>query len=89
MTKLAFALNHMTAPDLSLDDLLALAGRLGIDAVEIRNDLAGRPIADGTSAATVRAAAGKAGIRILSINALYPFNDWNAEREESAKRLIA
>lgn len=39
MTSIRFALNHMAAPSLAIGDFFALARSLGIDAVEIRNDL--------------------------------------------------
>jgi len=83
-----FALNHMAAPRRSLRDFFALARALGIATVEIRNDLEGRAIADGTSAGDVRAEADRAGVSIASINALYPFNIWNDERDAQARRLI-
>ncbi len=88
MTHIAFALNHMVAPRLGLAEFLALAARLGVGAVEIRNDIAGAAIADGTAPRAVRAAAERAGIAILSINALYPFNVWTEERAEQARALI-
>ena len=88
MTTIPFALNHMAAPRLSLGDLLALAGRLGMRGVEIRNDIAGTAIADGTAPGDVRAMAERAGTRIVSINALYPFNMWDEERAGQARRLI-
>jgi 2-keto-myo-inositol isomerase len=50
---LRFALNHMTAPQLGLSDFFALAARLPLGDVEIRNDIAGKPMLDGTSAAKV------------------------------------
>ena len=81
---LRFALNHMTAPQLGLADFFALATALDIRDVEIRNDIAGRPILDGTSAAAVKAAADTAGVSIVTINALQRFNDWNASREREA-----
>ena len=34
-----YAMNHITTPKLSLRDFFALSRELGIDAVEIRNDL--------------------------------------------------
>ncbi len=87
MPSLKFAINHMTTPDLALDAFFGLAARLGAEGVEIRNDLKGNAIADGTAAADVRKAAEAHGLRILSINALYPFNIWEGERAEQAKRL--
>ena len=72
-----FAINHITAPSLSLDAFLAAAGELGLTEVEIRNDL---PDIVGTAdPRDVKAAAEKAGVTILSINALYPFNVWSGD----------
>src|SRR5690606_21630263 len=82
-----FALNHMVAPHLSIEGLFGLADELAIRSVEIRNDLEGQAIADGTSAANVREAADEQRIRILSINALQRLNDWNRERAMEARRL--
>ena len=79
-----FALNHMVAPQLGLADFFALARTLDLAEVEIRNDIAGKPILDGTTPAVVKAAAAKAGVSILTINALQRFNDWNPTREREA-----
>lgn len=79
-----FALNHMVAPQLDLPAFFALARELGITDVEIRNDIAGRPMADGTHAARVKAAAEEADVAILTINALQRFNDWTSARETEA-----
>jgi 2-keto-myo-inositol isomerase len=82
-----FALNHMVAPRLGLTDFFHLAATLGIAEVEIRNDLPGRAIADGTSPDAVRAGAAEAGVTIVSINALQRFDDWTAAREREAVAL--
>lgn len=80
-----FAMNHIAAPGLALPEFFALARRLGATEVEIRNDL---PDVTGTwKAAEVRAAAGDAGVTILSINALYPFNLWKGELPAKAERM--
>ena len=79
-----FALNHMAAPQLDIGAFFALARTLGISDVEIRNDIAGKPIHDGTAPDSVRAAAAAAGVTILTINALQRFNQWNAARETEA-----
>lgn len=84
---LRFALNHMAAPRLDLIGFFRLAASLGITEIEIRNDLEGRPIRDGTSPAAVGAAAAAAAVTILSINALQRFDDWTAEREREAVEL--
>jgi len=82
--KLRFALNHMAAPQLGLAEFFALARTLGLTEVEIRNDIAGKPILDGAAPAVVRAAAEKAGVTIITINALQRFNEWNPTREREA-----
>ena len=82
-----FALNHMAAPNLRVAALFALAKALGITRVEIRNDLAGNAIIDGTPAVDVAEAAAKAGVEIISINALQRFNAWSPEREREAIEL--
>ncbi|MBJ9927014.1 xylose isomerase, partial [Burkholderia cenocepacia] len=51
-----FSLNRMSAPRLPFDRYVALCRRLGIDSIEIRNDLDGVEITDGTPASAVRAA---------------------------------
>jgi 2-keto-myo-inositol isomerase len=84
---LRFALNHMVAPALGLVEFFGLAASLGIEEVEIRNDLDGRPIRDGTPPETVREAAARLGLTITSINALQRFDDWNAARKREASDL--
>ncbi|KAF1010080.1 MAG: hypothetical protein GAK32_01710 [Pseudomonas fluorescens] len=87
MKPLRFALNRMVAPGLSLPQFIELAAALKCDAIEIRNDLAGIEIEDGTLASRVRELCSQQGISVLSINALYPFDVWNEERRIQATRL--
>ncbi|NBZ89331.1 TIM barrel protein [Stagnihabitans tardus] len=84
-----FAINRTCAPGLSLADFIALAQRVGVGAVEIRNDIEGREFADGTPAAEVRARLEDAGLVVASVNALQRFNDWTPERAAEAERLAA
>ena len=84
---ITYALNHMAAPRRTFAELAELATSLGLDQVEIRNDLPGVPISDGTPPARIREEAEAAGVRILSINALQRFNDWNDARAAEAKAL--
>lgn len=84
-----FALNHIATPRLRVAPFLDLARALGLRAVEIRNDLPGVEIADGTDPAAIRREAEARGIAILSINALYPFEVWNDERAAKARELAA
>ncbi|WP_298612896.1 TIM barrel protein [uncultured Thiothrix sp.] len=82
-----FSLNHMTTPNLSVQDFFALSKSLGIDAVEIRNDLRNNAIIDGTPAEQVKQLAQEAGVKIVSINALQRFNEWTPERQQEAIEL--
>lgn len=80
-----FAMNHIAAPRVALPDFFAMARRLGAIEVEIRNDL---PDVMGTwKPAEVKAAAEAAGVTILSINALYPFNVWKGDLPAKAERM--
>ena len=84
---LPFALNHVMAPRRDLAGFFGLARELGLDRVEIRNDLLGTAIQDGTLAGVVRDAAQARAITILSINALQRFNEWNPVRATEAEEL--
>jgi 2-keto-myo-inositol isomerase len=84
---LSYAINHMVAPRKTFAGLIELATSLGLDQVEIRNDLPGVPIGDGTPAERIREQAEAADVRILSINALQRFNHWNEERASEAATL--
>jgi 2-keto-myo-inositol isomerase len=84
-----FTLNHMVAPGLGHADFFDLAVKLGASGVEIRNDLPGVAITDGTPASAIRAAAEARGLTIISINALQRFNQWTPERAAEARQLAA
>ncbi|MBO0664274.1 TIM barrel protein [Jiella sp. MQZ9-1] len=77
----------MTAPKLGPEDFFALATKTGIEAVEIRNDLEGNAILDGTFPDRIKALASAARVRIVSINALQRFNAWSPAREAEAIEL--
>ena len=64
-----FALNHIAAPRLPLEDFFTMARELGMTEVEIRNDLP--DMVGKVTPEAVKAAAEKAGVEIISINALY------------------
>ncbi|MGQ7244651.1 TIM barrel protein [Salinicola sp. V024] len=82
-----FALNHMICPSLSVRELLDGAVDLGLDAVELRNDVQENSLLTLEQAREAGELARERGIRILTINALYPFNIWNDERAEQAESL--
>jgi len=74
------SLNHMVAPRLDHGGFFDLTRRLGLLDVEIRNDLKGVALTDGTPASDVGAPAKERGLTILSINALQRFNIWDDTR---------
>lgn len=83
-----FAVNRMSAPRIPLADFAAMSRRLGVEAIEIRNDLAGVELSDGTPAAAVDAAAKVQGLTIRSINALQRFEQFDAARRAEAAELM-
>ena len=85
----AFALNHITCSRQDHEGLARMARQLGLTAVELRNDISGVALADGTPPTQVAAALDIAGQRALSVNALQRFNDWNDERAAEAGSLAA
>ena len=66
----------------------AMAQRLGVQAIEIRNDLPGAEIADGTPACDIAAAARAHGLTLRSINALQRFDQYDAGRAAQARALV-
>lgn len=89
MASPTFALNHMVAPRLPIAQFFALGKDVGVTQFEIRNDLSGNAILDGTSPQTVRSLATAAGVDLISINALQRFNEWTADRQVEAKGLAS
>ncbi|MEO6012162.1 MAG: TIM barrel protein [Devosia sp.] len=87
LADLTLALNHMSAPQLPLAGFFALTRQLGLSQVEIRNDLEGNAILDGTPASDVKRLASESGVDIVSINALQKFNHWSIERAVEAEAL--
>jgi 2-keto-myo-inositol isomerase len=85
---LHFALNRISAPRLSFAAFAAMAQRLGAGAIEIRNDLPGIELQDGTTAADVRAVTAEHGLTLRSINALQRFDRFDAERAIEARALV-
>ena len=86
--KIHFAINRISAPRLPFTEFAAMSKRLGVDAIEIRNDLPGVELVDGTPAKDVSAAAKANDLVVRSINALQRFEQFDAVREAEAKDLI-
>ncbi len=69
-----FCINRKIAPALSLEAFFRLVSELGIHKVELRNDMAGGQVTDNLTPQQVRQLAERYQIEILTINAIYPFN---------------
>ncbi|WP_246841089.1 TIM barrel protein [Hahella sp. CCB-MM4] len=74
---------------MSAEELIDAAIRLGITAVELRNDIQENSVTELNNAKAIGEKAKQHGIKILSINALYPFNIWNDQRAEQAEKLAS
>lgn len=85
----ALAMNRTCAPHLPLGDFLKLASAAGVSAVEIRNDIVGRELMDGTPPEQALEAVEQAGLAVASVNALQRFNDWTKDREREARSLFS
>jgi 2-keto-myo-inositol isomerase len=81
-----FCLNHMAAPKLDYAPFFDLALRLGIDAVEIRNDITTAKMGNKNAKAIAKLANDK-GITIVNVNALQRWNQWSKAKSDEAKRL--
>ena len=86
-TPIRFAINRISAPNLSYTEFAAMSQRLGVGAVEIRNDLKGVELTDGTPAKQVADATQGHGLTLRSINALQRFERFDAAREAEAVTL--
>lgn len=82
-----FGFNHMVCPSLSPEELVDAAEQAGTVAIELRNDIGANSLRDVDTARRVGAKAADRGLEIRSVNALYPFNVWNAERVRQTESL--
>jgi 2-keto-myo-inositol isomerase len=81
-----FCLNHMVAPTLGYAEFFDLALRLGVNAVEIRNDIATSKMGNKNAKDIARLANAK-GITIINVNALQRWNQWSKAKAAEANRL--
>lgn len=81
-----FSLNHMVAPKLDYNEFFDLALRLGVHAVEIRNDIPTAKMGNKNAKAIGKLAKDK-GITIINVNALQRWNQWNKAKADEAKKL--
>jgi 2-keto-myo-inositol isomerase len=84
-------LNRIIKPQIPLEEFLKFTADLGIKYVEVRNDFTDKGILDGLSDAALQKAFKDTGVKALTINALYPFEDVKVLKEniEKLKGLIA
>ena len=84
-------LNRIIKPQIPLEEFLKFTADLGIKYVEVRNDFTDKGILDGLSDAVLQKAFKEHGIKALTINALYPFEDVKVLKEniEKLRGLIA
>ncbi len=86
--QIQFAINRISAAGLSFAAFAAMAQRLGVKAIEIRNDLDGVEIADGSPARAIAATAAAHGLTVRSINAMQRFDQYDATRAAEAGVLV-
>ena len=79
-----FALNRIAAPSLELSEFLTLAAKIGMNAVELRNDIRDGRVLDGLKPHDVHAMANNLGVKIATINAVQKFNLAKARKKAKA-----
>lgn len=83
-----FCINRKIAPALSIEAFFRLVNRLGLNKVELRNDLPSGKVTDDLSHQQVRELAVRYHIEILTINAVYPFNRRSEEVRQLTESLL-
>ena len=78
-------LNRVIKPQIPLEEFLKFTAELGIKYIEVRNDFTDKGILDGLPDAVLQKAFKDTGIRVLTINALYPFEDARVLKENIEK----
>lgn len=73
-----FCINRKIAPSLSIEQFFQLVHKLGLNKVELRNDMRGGSVTDNLTHAEVKALAQRYALEIVSLNAVYPFNQADA-----------
>ena len=84
-----FCVNRKIAPNLSIARFFNLVTQLGINKVELRNDMKSGRVTDDLTGEEVKALAHQSGIEIVTINALYPFNRLNDEVLQRTRQLLS
>ncbi|MCK5203436.1 MAG: hypothetical protein KAR15_06175, partial [Desulfobacterales bacterium] len=74
VTRSKISLNRILLPAASLEEFFKLSLQMGLDKIELRNDLPRAGIIDPYSPKQVKGLSEKYNIKILTINALQKFN---------------
>ena len=82
-----FAINRIAASWMALPAFAAMAQRLGVQAIELRNDLPAVEMRDNSAPRTVGAIAADHGLTIRAINALQGFDQLTARKQSEAAAL--
>jgi 2-keto-myo-inositol isomerase len=78
-------LNRIIKPQIPLEEFLKFTADLSIKYVEVRNDFTDKGVLDGLSDAALQKTFKDTGIKALTINALYPFEDVRILKENIGK----
>ena len=83
-----FCINRKIAPNLSINQFFTLVKNLGLNKVEIRNDMKSGSVTDHLGGDKVRELANQHALTIETINAVYPFNQLSDEVLEKTRGLL-
>ncbi len=83
-----FCINRKIAPNLDIETFFRLVQRLGLNKVELRNDMPSGKVTDDLSHEQVRTLAKRYGMEIITINAVYPFNRMDDDLLNRAEGLM-
>lgn len=90
LDKSRFGLNRMVCPALGLKSFFQLTTEIGLNKVELRNDLPGAKILEDYSPEEVNAMTDQLGLQVISINAIQHFNldaVWDRVYEDVVKMI--
>ena len=85
---ISFAINRICASRMPFAAFAAMARRLGVDSIELRNDLANVETRNGSAAAEIGAIAAAHGLTIRSINALQRFDRFDSDRLAEVRAMM-
>ncbi len=83
-----FCINRKIALNLDIEQFFKLVKRCGLNKVELRNDMPGGKVTDQLSLQQVKRLADKYAIDIVTINAVYPFNQITEALLDKAEGLL-